>query len=70
MMKLSKYLVHLGLCSSVHSFVASNAPHLSSVKPLYATEVAVADTENPRLSGLALMLDDGTRKTHSMAQNT
>jgi heme oxygenase len=25
---------------------------------------------NPRLSGLALMLDDGTRKSHSMAENT
>merc|ERR1712176_856159 len=26
--------------------------------------------ENPRLRGLALMLDDGTRKSHSVAQNT
>lgn len=25
---------------------------------------------NPRLEGLALMLDDGTRKSHSMAENT
>mmetsp|Transcript_10114 Transcript_10114/g.12147 ORF Transcript_10114/g.12147 Transcript_10114/m.12147 type:complete len:328 (-) Transcript_10114:84-1067(-) len=29
-----------------------------------------SEEENPRLSGLALMLDDGTRKSHSMAQNT
>jgi heme oxygenase len=26
--------------------------------------------DNPRKSGLALMLDDGTRKSHSMAENT
>lgn len=43
--------------------------------PLFA-EVAVAERpsteldENPRKSGLALMLDDGTRKSHSMAENT
>merc|ERR1719330_680246 len=28
------------------------------------------DLTNPRKSGLALMLDDGTRKSHSFAQNT
>lgn len=30
----------------------------------------VVTNNNPRLSGLALMLDDGTRKSHSMAENT
>jgi len=29
-----------------------------------------ADTINPRKAGLALMLDDGTRKSHSISQNT
>jgi len=33
------------------------------------TEPSVRE-ENPRLSGLSLMLDDGTRKSHSMAENT
>lgn len=28
------------------------------------------ESNNPRKSGLALMLDDGTRKSHSVAQNT
>lgn len=31
---------------------------------------AKADVESARLSGLALALDDGTRKSHSVAQNT
>ena len=37
-----------------------------------ATEVKTAemDEENPRKHGLALMLDEGTRKSHSMAENT
>ena len=38
-----------------------------------AVVVETADNDvvtNPRLSGLALMLDDGTRKSHSMAENT
>ena len=34
------------------------------------TTNAVEEEENPRLSGLAFMLDDGTRKSHSMAENT
>eukprot|EP00567_Pseudictyota_dubia_P007625 CAMPEP_0197444774 /NCGR_PEP_ID=MMETSP1175-20131217/10165_1 /TAXON_ID=1003142 /ORGANISM="Triceratium dubium, Strain CCMP147" /LENGTH=314 /DNA_ID=CAMNT_0042975621 /DNA_START=114 /DNA_END=1058 /DNA_ORIENTATION=- len=29
-----------------------------------------AEDENPRKTGLALMLDDGTRKSHSVAQNS
>lgn len=35
-----------------------------------AAAAAVAADVNPRLAGLALMLDDGTRKSHSMAENT
>lgn len=34
------------------------------------TEASVETDKNPRLSGLALMLDDGTRKSHSIAENT
>eukprot|EP00977_Amphora_coffeiformis_P021875 scaffold10025_cov180-Amphora_coffeaeformis.AAC.9 len=30
----------------------------------------VGTTNNPRTEGLALMLDDGTRKSHSLAENT
>jgi heme oxygenase len=42
--------------------------------PLYATTTTTKDDEtaavNPRFEGLALMLDDGTRKSHSVAQNS
>ena len=31
---------------------------------------STSDNDNPRLSGLAFLLDDGTRKSHSIAQNT
>merc|ERR1712232_1534764 len=31
---------------------------------------SVEDPPNPRKEGLALMLDDGTRKSHSLAENT
>jgi hypothetical protein len=77
-MKIVKLLVGLqAYCTfpSSFSFVIQNAPHRQHHTPvssqLYATETAVGATvENPRQSGLALMLDDGTRKSHSMAQNT
>ena len=42
----------------------------ASVDDSAATAAATAADENPRLSGLALALDDGTRKSHSMAENT
>mmetsp|Transcript_6725 Transcript_6725/g.16412 ORF Transcript_6725/g.16412 Transcript_6725/m.16412 type:complete len:314 (-) Transcript_6725:247-1188(-) len=51
------------------------APKISTTTALAAAATAdstadsTADT-NPRLSGLALALDDGTRKSHSMAENT
>mmetsp|Transcript_24893 Transcript_24893/g.45073 ORF Transcript_24893/g.45073 Transcript_24893/m.45073 type:complete len:297 (-) Transcript_24893:87-977(-) len=40
----------------------------TSTKESDVKEIAVE--ENPRMLGLALMLDDGTRKSHSMAQNS
>lgn len=53
------------------SNAAKSLYHHEVTSPLYATETAIDETvDNPRLSGLALMLDDGTRKSHSMAQNT
>jgi len=35
-----------------------------------AEETGTVGTTNPRTEGLALMLDDGTRKSHSLAENT
>ena len=56
--------------SSAHAFTSS-AQHsqrrrLSS--PIVSS--ALSSTESARSSGLALALDDGTRKSHSMAENT
>lgn len=68
-MKLARFLVYPGLCSSAIAFVATpNSPRHSP--PLSATDAAVEEAKTPRLSGMALMLDDGTRKSHSMAENT
>ena len=56
--------------SSTDGFSTHNGRQ-SRVSPLlHATEAAVDEALNPRLSGLALMLDDGTRKSHSIAQNS
>lgn len=33
-------------------------------------QLKAVDSESPRASGLALLLDDGTRKSHSVAENT
>ncbi|CAE8583002.1 unnamed protein product [Polarella glacialis] len=59
---------------------AATAPPLGwqSATARHAEPAAVAErpaagqelTDNPRKQGLALMLDDGTRKSHSMAENT
>ncbi|KAL3906947.1 MAG: hypothetical protein SGARI_003770 [Bacillariaceae sp.] len=44
----------------------------SHVQPSTQTEddTSTAETVNPRQTGLALQLDDGTRKSHSVAQNS
>eukprot|EP00439_Symbiodinium_sp_Y106_P062813 s179_g9.t1 len=39
-------------------------------RPAAEVKTAEMDEENPRKHGLALMLDEGTRKSHSMAENT
>ena len=52
------------------------SPSNVASKPFFSTTSDNAQTktakeeENPRLTGLALMLDDGTRKSHSVAQNS
>ena len=52
---------------SASAFLPATPRHSNTA--LAATSVEEAST-NPRLSGLALALDDGTRKSHSMAENT
>ena len=85
-MKLSATLLLAGiLASQSYAFAPQTIHHASRVvvsssslvQLSSTTEEAVvvdaADNDvvtNPRLSGLALMLDDGTRKSHSMAENT
>ena len=84
-MKLSATLLAGILASQSHAFAPQTIHHpsrvvvsSSSLIQLSTTteEAVVVETAeddvvtNPRLSGLALMLDDGTRKSHSMAENT
>merc|ERR1712032_273123 len=38
--------------------------------PAEAKEASADESPNARLSGMALMLDDGTRKSHSVAEST
>lgn len=62
-----------GLSSMAFVTPVKNSVYRDATLPIHqATETATteASTENPRLSGLAFMLDDGTRKSHSMAQNS
>ena len=62
-------LAAVGAVAPADAFVAPSVP--ISTATLHATEAAIDEAvDNPRLSGLALMLDDGTRKSHSVAQNT
>ena len=37
---------------------------------LQLSSAVETEVDNPRLSGLALALDEGTRKSHSIAENT
>jgi len=61
--------------TSVASFkMASDSTSIDEIVATTTTTNSVntkkGEDNNPRLEGLALMLDDGTRKSHSMAQNT
>lgn len=72
-MKLASLLLAFqGALSPASAFVARSMPGGRGYSPaIHATETAIdGAVDNPRLSGLALMLDDGTRKSHSVAQNT
>jgi heme oxygenase len=53
------------------AFVAQNNNAARQQSQLYESQAVVDVTlDNPRQTGMALMLDDGTRKSHSMAENT
>lgn len=79
-MKSAAFLIAfkgLWICvSSSYAFAPQNVPksrhyQYDATFSLFATETAVEESvENPSLAGLALMLDDGTRKSHSMAEST
>ena len=58
---------------SLTAAVAAFAPLAQTSRGSVSLQSATAvdqEAKNPRLSGLALMLDDGTRKSHSIAQNS
>jgi hypothetical protein len=71
-------LTSTALSSSCHAFVVIGGNHqnqrmcvtTTTSSHLAATTSTTTEAENPRLAGLALLLDDGTRKSHSMAQNS
>ena len=48
----------------------TNTENTNSDNPKVVEVTANDNNNNPRLEGLALLLDDGTRKSHSIAQNT
>ena len=60
------------LCGEASAFVAPVLITPQQTSPLFSTlqKDDVEVVSNPRKEGLALMLDDGTRKSHSMAENT
>jgi heme oxygenase len=73
---VASLIILQSLCFSTLAFV-SRSPlkqGRDAFLPLHATTQAekaeATKAENPRLSGLAFMLDTGTRKSHSMAENT
>jgi heme oxygenase len=56
------------LVTTSFAFVAQNNNAARQQSQLYESQAVTLD--NPRQTGMALMLDDGTRKSHSMAENT
>lgn len=77
-MAIVSYILILtgALCGIASAFVAPVLITPQQISPqLFSTlqkddVVEVESVTNPRKEGLALMLDDGTRKSHSMAENT
>lgn len=70
-MKATIPLILSSLVHSSDSFSVSNVVTKKNTVPLQMSS-STTETEvvNPRLEGLAFALDDGTRKSHSMAQNS
>ena len=62
----------LALSAPATCFVSAPAaaPSASSRRAASSATAAEAAAPNPRKEGLALLLDDGTRKSHSVAENT
>ena len=58
------------LLTSTHGFTVNHGGVKNNPIHLQMSSTTTAETENPRLEGLALALDSGTRKSHSVAQNT
>jgi heme oxygenase len=80
-MKIATLLVVMQAVSCLRTttsfaFVAQNNAAVARQQQssqLYETQTVVDNVtvlDNPRQTGMALMLDDGTRKSHSMAENT
>lgn len=70
-MKIIATLLVVMRTTTSFAFVAQNNNAARQQSQLYESQ-AVEDVtlDNPRQTGMALMLDDGTRKSHSMAENT
>jgi hypothetical protein len=78
-MKIATLLEMMQVVSCIRTttsfaFVAqNNAAARQQQSQLFETQSVVDNVtvlDNPRQTGMALMLDDGTRKSHSMAENT
>lgn len=75
-MKIITKAVALSLLVSEASCFTSSNIHTNKIMPPLrmstesSTSTDTAVKVNPRKEGLALQLDDGTRKSHSMAENT
>ena len=73
-------LIHILLATFVSAFTVSNnkqnqnyqlfSTSGSNVEEKSRRQAEAEEAKNPRLMGLALLLDDGTRKSHSVAQNS
>jgi len=73
---ISKALLVISLLVSADCFTLTPIPGNRAAKAYHQISSSLlvsttsAEISNPRKEGLALQLDDGTRKSHSMAENT
>lgn len=64
-------VILLSLFGALNAFVPSPTARISFISLSSSTKnEEVTQSVNPRLEGLSFMLDDGTRKSHSVAENT